>query len=218
MRMGDVSAHLSIHLSDTSTYLRFLSFSQACAAFATMVNRGDAIGWGEWRTLPIEKQMGWRIPMSMMLDLPHLRETYNVILIEEYLRLHGMDPGKEWSNGAWHRTEYLAPGKNMTLFQVKNNEYDPEGVVRVDSRFTLMKKVYGEGHHHEHEERDMPSVEGEGQVHEKLKAALGNDLAMDWSRVQMALSDMLVDTRDAESMEKLLAENGWATIHTFAGA
>ncbi|KAF8320288.1 hypothetical protein DL93DRAFT_2073797 [Clavulina sp. PMI_390] len=28
-----------------------------CASFAEMVNRGDAIGWGEWRELPIEEQM-----------------------------------------------------------------------------------------------------------------------------------------------------------------
>lgn len=39
--------------------------SDVCAAFAPMVNRGDAIGWGEWRNLPIEKQMGWRIPIEV---------------------------------------------------------------------------------------------------------------------------------------------------------
>ena len=34
-----------------------LSFSTVCAAFATMVNRGDAVGLDEWRHLPIETQM-----------------------------------------------------------------------------------------------------------------------------------------------------------------
>jgi hypothetical protein len=54
-----------------------------------MVNKGDAIGWGEWRDLPIEQQMGFRIPIAVMLDIPHLRKTHNVITIAEYLRLQG---------------------------------------------------------------------------------------------------------------------------------
>ena len=34
-----------------------LYFSTVCAAFATMVNRGDTLGSDEWRNLPIETQM-----------------------------------------------------------------------------------------------------------------------------------------------------------------
>ncbi|KAI0308457.1 hypothetical protein OF83DRAFT_1180803, partial [Amylostereum chailletii] len=47
-----------------------------CADYAPMVNKGDAIGWEEWRTLPIEQQMGWRLPMSLMLNLTHIREKH----------------------------------------------------------------------------------------------------------------------------------------------
>lgn len=46
--------------------------SHACAAFAPMVNRGDAIGWGEWRGLPIEKQMGWRVPVGVCISRSRL--------------------------------------------------------------------------------------------------------------------------------------------------
>ncbi len=43
--------------STNSSGFSDLYFSTVCAGFATMVNRGDAIGWDEWRHLPIEKQM-----------------------------------------------------------------------------------------------------------------------------------------------------------------
>ncbi|KAG8712048.1 hypothetical protein FRC08_015090 [Ceratobasidium sp. 394] len=101
----------------------------ACAAFAPMVNRGDAIGWGEWRNLPIEKQMGWRVPVGVMLDLNHLRKTHSVVTVAEYLQLNGMSPSTEWSNGAWHRENYQNGGK-LSIHVIPNNEYDPAPMLR----------------------------------------------------------------------------------------
>ncbi|KAG8844180.1 hypothetical protein FRB96_003249 [Tulasnella sp. 330] len=173
-----------------------------------MVNRGDAIGWDEWRDLPMEKQMGWRVPMSMMLDLPHLRSKYNVILVEEYLRFHGMDPGKEWSNGAWHRTDYLA--QNMTILVVKNQEYDPEGMVRVDNRDAIFK---AHDPHHPHDrsyehgamgKRAMPEIPGQGELHDKLTAVIGNDLVMDWNKARDAVSGFFNNTGDMIEVEEFL--------------
>lgn len=71
-----------------------------------MVNRGDAVGWGEWKKLPVEQQMGWRIPIEVMLDIPHLRSTRSVVLVSEYLRLQGLRVQQEWASGAWHTRDY----------------------------------------------------------------------------------------------------------------
>ena len=60
-----------------------------------MVNRGDAVGSDEWRELPIEKQMAFRLPISIVVDLPHLRARYPVMTVSKYLHLHGMDPETE---------------------------------------------------------------------------------------------------------------------------
>ena len=38
--------------------------SETCAEYAAMVNRGDAVGSDQWRDLPIEKQMAFRLPIS----------------------------------------------------------------------------------------------------------------------------------------------------------
>ena len=80
--------------------------SDVCADYAVMVNRGDAVGKDEWRKLPIEKQMAFRIPISLMIDLPHLRAHHPVITVSEYLRFHGQDPESESSRGSWERELY----------------------------------------------------------------------------------------------------------------
>lgn len=64
-----------------------------------MLNKGDAIGSNEWRELPIEQQMGFRIPISVMVNMTHLRNRQPVITVSEYLRLHGQNSEIESSNG-----------------------------------------------------------------------------------------------------------------------
>ncbi|KAG8904900.1 hypothetical protein FRC01_008555, partial [Tulasnella sp. 417] len=183
----------------------------SCAAFATMVNRGDAIGWGEWRGLPIEKQMGWRIPMDTMLDLPHLRKTWSVILVREYLEMHGMDPNKEWSNGAWHRTDYLAEkadGSKYTLYNIKNNLYDPKNVVRVDTREPFIQ-------------RGIKEDADTGSVGRKLYSAMNSKNSknvIDLDDARNAVGDLMKDRRDDQELQRLLEENGWVVLHTFAAA
>lgn len=183
----------------------------SCAAFATMVNRGDAIGWGEWRDLPIEKQMGWRVPMDTMLDLPHLRKTWPVILVREYLELNGMDPNKEWSNGAWHRTDYLADkpdGSKFTLFNVKNNLYDPDNVVRVDRLGPLLKKGIRE---------DADTSTLALRLYSAMSSKNSKNV-IDFHDARSAIADLMKDQNDDRELERLLEENGWVVLHTFAGA
>lgn len=185
--------------------------SNSCAAFATMVNRGDAIGWGEWRDLPIEKQMGWRVPMDTMLDLPHLRKTWPVILVREYLELHGMDPNKEWSNGAWHRTDYLADkadGSKYTLFNVKNNLYDPDNVVRVDRKEPFIKKGIKE-------EADSGSI---GLKLYSMMTSKNSKNVIDFEDARSAVEGSMKNRNDDKELEKLLEDNGWVVLHTYAGA
>ncbi|QRV76198.1 O-FucT domain protein [Ceratobasidium sp. AG-Ba] len=171
----------------------------ACAAFAPMVNRGDAIGWGEWRNLPIEKQMGWRVPVGVMLDLNHLRKTHSVVTVGEYLQLNGMPASTEWSNGAWHRENYQNGGK-VSLHVIPNNEYDPSPMVRVDN---LPKHPPG---------RDNSPLSR--ALYEKLgEKRIVMDLpeAADIVRSHAEFAD------DAQ-LEAILRENGWEFLHTFRGA
>ncbi|KAG9045288.1 hypothetical protein FS837_006553 [Tulasnella sp. UAMH 9824] len=183
----------------------------SCAAFATMVNRGDAIGWGEWRDLPIEKQMGWRVPMDTMLDLPHLRKTWPVILVREYLELHGMDPNKEWSNGAWHRTDYLADkpdGSKYTLFNVKNNLYDPDNVVRVDRKEPFIQKGIKE-------DADSGSI---GLKLYSMMTSKNSKNVIDFEDARSAVEGSMKNRNDDKELQQLLEENGWVVLHTYAGA
>ena len=54
-----------------------------------MVNMGDAIHSEDWRGLPIEEQMGFRIPISIVVNMTNLRHRQPIITASEYLRLHG---------------------------------------------------------------------------------------------------------------------------------
>jgi hypothetical protein len=98
-----------------------------------MVNRGDAVGSDEWRDLPKEMQMAWRLPIDIMLDIPHLRTFHPVVLVSEYLKLQGLSIQKEWANGAWHVDEYHQGAKRPSLFIIRNSDYDSRPMVRVDS-------------------------------------------------------------------------------------
>jgi hypothetical protein len=112
-----------------------------------MVNKNDAIGWNEWRKLPVEDQMAWRIPITMMFNLTHLRRTHPVILTSEYLRLHNFSTDVEWSNGAWLRSTYHEhanvfesdPDRKPSLQVIENSWYDPRGINRVDVLPTHMR-------------------------------------------------------------------------------
>ncbi|EUC66783.1 O-FucT domain protein [Rhizoctonia solani AG-3 Rhs1AP] len=171
---------------------------QVCASFAPMVNRGDAIGWGEWRNLPIEKQMGWRIPMGVMLDMNHLRKTHSVVTVGEYLELNGMSPEIEWSNGAWHRENYQNGGK-LSLHEIPNNEYDPEPLVRVE-----MLPSY-------------PPGKEDSYLSKMLFAVLGNKrTVMDLEEAKGVLTGRAEFSGD-DQLEVVLQNNGWEVLHTFRG-
>ncbi|KAH9980625.1 hypothetical protein BJV74DRAFT_879288 [Russula compacta] len=121
---------------------------EVCADYALMVNKTEALSSNEWIGLPIEQQMGFRIPISVMLDLGHLRVRYPVITASDYLRLHGQDPENESSKGSWLRESYHTHGnvlelngtKTPSLFVIENDWYDPTGTNRVDYIPQAMKR------------------------------------------------------------------------------
>jgi hypothetical protein len=198
-----------------------------------MVNRGDAVGSDEWRELPIEKQMAFRIPISIMIDLPHLRAQHPVITVSEYLRLHGLDPEAESSRGHWERESYHASPnvfefnktKTPSLFVVENHWYDPPGSTRVDFIPQEMKE-------RGNWERYSPSQSQETSgywpfvVPTDVSRRLGNGDpgVLDWDaakRVLSRLSDKLepeVDLSDDKAVEDTLNVNGWEVLHTFFSA
>ena len=111
-----------------------------CANYATMVNKGDAVGSDEWRELPIEQQMTFRIPLSVIVNMTHLRNRQPVITASEYLRLHGQDPESESSSGFWPRESYHThpnvfeknKRKTPSQFVIDNHWYEPANTTRVD--------------------------------------------------------------------------------------
>ena len=208
--------------------------SSVCADYVPMVNKGDAIGWDEWRELPIEQQMAFRIPISLMVNMTHLRSRHSVITASEYLRLHGLDPGFESSNGIWLRDWYhVHPSvfeanktKTPSLFIIENHWYDPAGINRVNY-ITEAMKLRGNLERHTGSETYNCSVEHwpplvPTELSRQLGAALPESSSiMDWSAAKNVLrsSDLVdeVQLNDDRFVEEVLNAQGWEVLHTFQG-
>jgi hypothetical protein len=221
-------------LGCVSVLMPVLFCSSVCADYVPMVNKGDAIGWDQWRELPIEQQMAFRIPISVMVNITHLRSRHPVITASEYLRLHGLDPEFESSSGLWLRDWYhVRPNvfetnktKTPSLFVIENQWYDPTDINRVNYIPEAMK-VRGDLERHLGPENYNGSVEywppiEPTELSRQLAAALPESSSiMDWSAAKNVLtsSDLVSDVQlnDDRFVEGVLNAQGWEVLHTFQG-
>lgn len=198
-----------------------------------MVNKGDAIGWEEWRSLPYEQQMGFRIPITLMFDLPRLRARHPIITASEYLRLHGRDPESESSSGFWLRDYYISSPNIFESNQTKlpsqhvieNQWYDPSGTNRVDYIPEAMKnrgkwERYPESEIYEHENAGYWPPSDPTGVSDLLTSALPEGKAfLEWGTVKHLLREYTVGLEegihDDRVVESVLNDNGWEVLHTF---
>lgn len=212
-----------------------LIISNVCADYFPMVNRGDAVGWNEWRNMPIDQQMGFRIPIFVMMNITLLRQTQPVVLVSEYLRLHGFTPEDERSNGAWHRAPYntrpnVFTGRVPSFYGVKNHWYDPPGTIRVDY---LSKEVKQRGQWRLDVENDETGPVGIWDAQASVDV-LSDSLAkaareryriwLDWDEMREVLragpaSEVWGFDKDYsdQELEKMLSSHGWEVVHTFRG-
>ncbi|KAK0439354.1 hypothetical protein EV421DRAFT_1713397 [Armillaria borealis] len=173
-----------------------------CSDYAPMVNKGDVLGSNEWRGLPINQQMAWVLPINLMINITHLRQSHPVITVSDYLRLHGHDsdseaPDGQWQRVSYHLTENVLTGKIPELYVIENERFDPPGTVRVDEM--TAREAY------------VSDVE-EGEIYRALKDALleGDQVSMDWNKAQE-----LLGISSDEDLERVIADNGWEVVHTF---
>src|SRR6266436_6401794 len=204
--------------------------STVCADYATMVNKGDAIGWEEWRELPYEQQMGFRIPITLMFDFSRLRSRHPIITASEYLRLHGQDPASESSSGFWLRDWYISSPnffesnktKLPTQFIIENHWYDPSGTNRVDYISEAMKsrgkwERYPESEIYEHENAGFWPPEDPTDISDLLTSLLPEGGAiLDWDATKSVLREFTrgleVNLNDDSAVERVLNDNGWEVL------
>lgn len=206
MRFIIETALLHAHLLNRTLVLPSFVYARACefeiytcAAFTTMVNRNDALGLEEWREMPIQQQMGFKVPIGIMLDLTHLRKTQSVVTVREYLLLHNLSTSLEWSTGHWHPVNYHKAEPPVSLRIVTNGEYDPKPLVRVDR--LLPSSIRG------NESTELSQM---------LFERLGNQSAV----MPMEVAKEVLSTKlniTGVNIETILEENGWTVLHTFRG-
>lgn len=134
-----------------------------------------------------------------MLDLPHLRATYPVILSSEFYELHGLDPSLESLAGDWNRGE-----ENITvpsIHAIPNQDYDPPNVIRVDTLqgLPIADKV-------------------DSKVDELLKSALGDASVLHWDDAVQALQNGNWKLEKDADLMNVMKSGGWVVAYTFLGA
>lgn len=205
-----------------------------------MVNRNDAIFSDEWRYLPYESQMAWRIPITVMFNVTRLRARHPVILTSDYLRLHGLSPDIERSNGGWLRDVYHSHAnvfaRNQSappsLHVVENKWFDPPGVVNRVDHLTEEMKARGKwdpdaGDQSMGQRGGWPAEEAAMTdvsfvLHLNLQTEWAGQTVIDWEVAKALLAGTGyaadVDLEDDAQFEKFLQENGWEVLHTFRPA
>lgn len=196
-----------------------------------MVNRGDAVNSDEWRYLPMDSQMAWRLPISVMLNMTLLRNVQPVITVSEYLRLHNMSETMEESNGHWerhkyHLNPYIFSNMNSTpsLHVIENQWYDPLNINRVDVIPEDMKRRGGwsaEGGDSLKDEIGMWKETPKTALSSALEAAFPDrPRILDWDRARQVLEQngYVREAQTDEGIERILNENDWEVLYTYNGA
>lgn len=212
-------------------YARACEYSNdVCAAYATMVNRGDAVNSDEWRELPEDKQMAWKVPISDMLNLSHLRRTQSVITVADYLRLHNLPEDLELSTGQWDAAKYHqnpsvfdSHGKPPSLHVIENQWYDPLRLNRVDRIPEEMKERgkwnprLGDKAQDQYGGWKTPSRTKAYHVLELMLA--GRQFVLGWDQARAILeSSGIGGVSTDEGLTEILLSNGWEVLYTFDGA
>jgi hypothetical protein len=183
--------------------------SDVCAKYATMVNRNDATGVDAWRDRPPEKQMAWKIPIEVMMDIPHVRQKHKFITTSEYLTLQGLDITREASTGHWDRDYYHNGVDHPSLFVLQRNAWDPKEIARVDSWDPAV-----------HQSTITTSVSREMAVKcdEKLTAKSNErgQALLSWEEASEAINQVMGRASE-NKVELALKAAGWVILHTFAG-
>ncbi|KAH9058099.1 hypothetical protein EDB87DRAFT_1564371 [Lactarius vividus] len=214
----------------TFLYARACEYSiTVCANYATMVNKGEAMESSQWDGLPIEQQMGFRIPITVMVNITHLRSRQPVITASEYLRLHGQDPENESGSGYWPRQSYHThpnvfetnKTKTPSLFIIENHWYNPISTTRVDYIPEAMKRRGKLEQHSGPYNHDSSTEFWPPQETTELSVFLRwRGCVMDWSTAMSVLEEKShlvgdVNLNDDQVVEELLNTHGWEVLHTF---
>lgn len=211
-------------------YARACEFDiHTCAAWATMVNRGDAVGSDEWRLLPYEKQMAWRIPISLMFNLTHIRETHSVVTVSEFLRLHNISADVETGRGDWDTEAYhhisSTGERKPSLRVIENDWYDPGEIVRVDRIPDDMRERGGwtpEGGDSSRAHIGTWNTTSDTSLYHALMDHVPSQSwpVLSWKDVRMIVEDgeRITSQSSDEEVQDVLKENGFEALYTYDGA
>ena len=175
--------------------------------------------------------MAFRIPLSVVVNMTHLRNRQPVVTASEYLRLHGQDPESESSSGFWPRESYHThpnvfeknKRKTPSQFVIDNHWYEPANTTRVDYIPEAMKRWGSLKYHPRPHNYDSGSAEywppPEPTEISPTPDEAKNDHSVDWLTAKNIVKSSglgrEVNLDDDGVIEEILNALGWEVLHTF---
>ncbi|KZT62506.1 hypothetical protein CALCODRAFT_425968 [Calocera cornea HHB12733] len=190
----------------TYVYARECEFEEAaCSSFAEYLDRDGSLGYGGHTG-----HDGWKVPLGVMLDLPHLRSRHNVLLYSEFYALYSLPPSTENWLGTFNRLSLYGTG--LSIHSVPNSHFAPPNVLRVD-RLVKPPTAWVGG------------TELGEKVRKRMLERLDEGGAMDWDDAKVCcwrtfclqLAGGPIDTRHDWEIEKALNEAGTEVVYSFKG-
>ncbi|KIJ45168.1 hypothetical protein M422DRAFT_207427 [Sphaerobolus stellatus SS14] len=170
-----------------------------CSRYGLFVDREEVIGWDGWNGANIST-LAWQLPIQLMLDLPHLRSHYPVILTSEFFEIHGLDPLYESLAGDWNRGN-LEEDTFPPIHVIPNSQYDSDKTIRVDTTkgLPVLKTI-------------------DPQVEKVLRGAIGDRKTLTWDDAVDALESHGFNIDSDQEAERLFHAGGWVATYSFMGA
>ncbi|KAF8266936.1 hypothetical protein EI94DRAFT_1802331 [Lactarius quietus] len=199
------------HLGFTFVRLRTLVrvHITVCANYVPMVNLGDATRSDKWK-----ETMGFRIPISVIVNMTHLRSRQPVITASEYLRLHGQNPEIESSSGFWLRQSYHTHPTPLRRTKQRRHHYSS---LRTTEEGELERHPGPDNY--DGRTQYWPFLEPTELSSSLAEGARWQNFAISWYTAKKCVESSHlgrgVNLNDDRAVEELLNAHGWEVLHTF---
>lgn len=154
---------------------------------------------------------GFKIPITVMLDLSALRKQVPVITVEEFLALHGRNTSIEVGNGGWAYELYQ--GANYDAFRIPNEPghpdelFEPPNTIRVDRLPTMPRPM-------------VPTERKARFIYDQLRLNSTSDGILTPKMARELLTTLKVklpeeSTDEGETLAPIMTKYGFGLLHTY---
>jgi len=157
-----------------------------------------------------------------VFNLTHLQQSYAVITVSDYLRLHNISTEVESTDGHWEVDTYHSQNAvgvmTPDLHVIENLDYDPFSIIRVD-RIPQDMRLRGGWSAEGGDPGSWTNLETNSDIYGALMDQIPGDerFELDWETVKRIVEDgkRITSASSAKDIGDVLRENGFEVVYTY---